>query len=170
MKGRRSRASTDRNLVAFEVGGVAYAIDIQRVREIVRPMPMVALPHLPPAVVGVVDHRGDVVPVVDMRIRFGAQATGRDKDVRWLIVTRGSRLLGIVVDRVIEVFGAATSATREAPDLGTGHVQRGIKGACSHGGRLLFVLDVDHLTSVVEDLALPPEPPPSPLLGRGGGA
>jgi purine-binding chemotaxis protein CheW len=166
MKNRRSRAATDRNLVAFEVGGVAYAIDIQRVREIVRPLPMVALPYLPPAVVGVVDHRGDVVPVVDLRIRFGAQATGRDKDVRWLIVTRGSRLLGIVVDRVLEVFGAAGSATRDAPDINSGQAQRGIKGACSHGGRLLFVLDVDQLTAVVEELALPPEPPP--MLARGG--
>lgn len=166
MSRRRSRASTDRNLVAFEVGGVAYAVDIQRVREIVRPLPMVALPHMPPAVVGVVDHRGDVVPVVDLRIRFGAQAAGRDKDVRWLIVTRGARLLGIVVDRVIEVFGAAGSATREAPDIGTGQAQRGIKGACSHGGRLLFVLDVDMLTAVVEEISLPVEPP---QLGRGGG-
>jgi purine-binding chemotaxis protein CheW len=165
-KGRRTRASTDRNLVAFEVGGVAYALDILRVREIVRPLPMVALPHLPPAVAGVVDHRGDVVPVVDLRVRFGAQATGRDKDVRWLIVTRGTRLLGIVVDRVLEVFGAAGSATREAPDIGTGQAQRGIKGACSHGGRLLFVLDVDMLTAVVDEITLPPEPP---LLARGSG-
>lgn len=165
MKGRRSRLSIDRNLVAFEVGGVAYAVDIQRVREIVRPLPMVALPHLPKSVAGVVDHRGDVVPVVDLRVRFGAQAVGRDKDVRWLIVTRGSRLLGIVVDRVLEVFGAASSATREAPDLGTGQAQRGIKGACSHGGRLLFVLDVDTLTAVVDEIALPAE---HPQLGRGG--
>lgn len=163
MKGRRSRASIDRNLVAFEVGGVAYAVDIQRVREIVRPMPMVALPHLPKAVAGVVDHRGDVVPVVDLRIRFGAQAVGRDKDVRWLIVTRGKRLLGIVVDRVLEVFGG--SATREAPDLGPGQAQRGIKGACSHGGRLLFVLDVDILTAVVDEISLPTEPA---QLTRGG--
>jgi purine-binding chemotaxis protein CheW len=165
-KGRRSRASTDRNLVAFEVGGVAYALDILRVREIVRPLPMVALPHLPPAVAGVVDHRGDVVPVVDLRVRFGAQATGRDKDVRWLIVTRGTRLLGIVVDRVLEVFGVAGSATREAPDISTGQAQRGIKGACSHGGRLFFVLDVDMLTAVVDEISIPPDPP---LLAGGSG-
>jgi len=154
MSTRRSRANAERNLVAFEVAGVAYAVDIQRVREIVRPLSVVALPHLPPAVVGVVDHRGDVVPIVDLRLRFGAPFAAHTKDLRWLFVTREARLLGLVVDRVLEVFGAVESATREAPDLGSGYAQRAIRGACTHAGRLLFVLDVDLLTAVVDELEL----------------
>jgi hypothetical protein len=83
--------------VAFEVGGVAYAVDIQRVREITRAMPILPLPHLPPSVVGVVDHRGDVVPVVDLRHRFGVGHAGVGREVRWIVVMRGARLLALVV-------------------------------------------------------------------------
>lgn len=155
------RSVGGRNLVAFEVGGVAYAIDIQRVREITRPMPLVALPHLPPGVVGVVDHRGDVVPVVDLRLCFGAPHVATDRDVRWIVVTRNARLLGLVVDRVTAVLGAADAAAREPPAIGAGQRDRGIKAACSFGGRLVFVLDVDAVAAVADEVSLPAatEPP-----------
>lgn len=146
-----------KSLVGFEVGGVPYAVDIQRVREILRPLPTLPLPHVPMTVVGVVDHRGDVVPIIDLRIRFGLPPrTGRE--VRWIIVSRGARLSGLVVDRVTEVFGAGNPASREVPEIETGQEARGIVGAYSHRGRLVFVLDADKLTSVAENLELPALP------------
>ena len=132
-----------------------YAIDIARVREIVRPLPTLALPDLPAAVIGVVDHRGDVVPVVDLRVRFGVAPKGRARDVRWVIVTRDARLIGLAVDRVSDVFGTVESESRELPPMGDGDAARAIRGAHVHGGRLVFVLDVDPLTSLADRLALP---------------
>jgi len=153
-----SRSISARNLVAFEVGGVAYALDIQRVREILRPMPLVALPHLPQGVVGVVDHRGVVVPIVDLRERFGAAPVGQPREVRWVVVTRGARLLGLVVDRVTAVLGTDDTEAREPPAIAAGERARGIKAACSIGGRLVFVLDVDGVASVADEVALPASP------------
>ena len=160
------RSIIARNLVAFEVGGVAYAVDIQRVREILRPMPVVALPHLPPGVIGVVDHRGIVVPIVDLRERFSATPAGQPREVRWIIVTRGARMLGLVVDRVTAVLGADDTEAREAPAIAAGQRDRGIKAACAIGGRLVFVLDVDSVASVADEVALPASPEALPP-GRG---
>jgi len=144
-----------KNLVGFEVGGILYAVDIRRVREIVRPLPVLELPQLPPAVIGVVDHRGDVVPVIDLRRRFSVPARGRERDVRWVIVTRGTRLIGLVVDRVTEVFGTIDSESRELPQMADDEATRVIRGAYAHAGRLVFVLDVDALTAVADRIALP---------------
>ncbi|HEX2677139.1 MAG TPA: chemotaxis protein CheW [Polyangiales bacterium] len=139
-------------LVAFEVGGALYAIDIQRVREIIRPLPMEVLPHAPAMLVGVVDHRGDVVPLVDLRVRFATPTTsseaGSERGTRWIIVERAGRLVGLVVDRVQEVFSAQDAQERQVPDLGPGAEQRGILAAYSHRNRLVFVADVDRLTDV----------------------
>ena len=76
----RRRTSRDKNLVGFTIAEVHYALDIDRVREILRPLPLVPLPHAPPAVLGVADYRGEVVPVLDLRRRFGlppSEATRR---------------------------------------------------------------------------------------------
>jgi purine-binding chemotaxis protein CheW len=144
-----------KNLVGFEVGGILYAIDIRRVREIVRPLPVLELPQLPAAVIGVVDHRGDVVPVIDLRRRFSVQAKGRERDVRWVIVVRGARLIGLVVDRVTEVFGTLETDSRDLPQMADDEATRVIRGAYAHAGRLVFVLDADALTAVADRIALP---------------
>jgi purine-binding chemotaxis protein CheW len=141
--------------VGFEVGGVLYAIDIQRVREIVRPSPTLCLPQMPEAVVGVVDHRGDVLPIVDLRRRFQVAAQAADRHARWLIVTSGGRLVGLLVDRVIDVLGAAESDSRALPELGEHVAARAIRAAYAHSGRLLFVVDVDQLAEGAGRLALP---------------
>jgi purine-binding chemotaxis protein CheW len=155
VKTRHVQTIGGKNLVGFEVAGVCYAIEIQRVREIVRPLPTLVLPHVPDAVIGVVDHRGDVVPIIDLRRRFAVTQQGRDKDVRFIIATRGTRLVGLVVDKVTEVFGAAGTASRDLPQIAAGEQARGIKAVYSHRDKLVFVLDVDRLTAIADEIALP---------------
>ncbi len=143
----------DQSLVGFDVGAVAYALPIARVREIIRPLPMQSLPHAPPAVVGVADHRGDVVALIDLRVRFDVPvALGRDQS-RWVIVNRGERLLGLVVDRVSEVFKVRDAELRKLPELGAGSEQRALTAAYSFQGRLVFVIDVDAIASVMDELS-----------------
>lgn len=152
MTSNRNQASSSKNLVGFEVAGVCYAIEIQRVREIVRPLPTLVLPHVPDAVIGVVDHRGDVVPIIDLRRCFAVKQSGRDKDVRFIIATRGQRLVGLVVDKVTEVFGTMGSSTRDLPPIAAGEQARGIKAVYSHRNRLVFVLDIDRLTAIADEI------------------
>jgi purine-binding chemotaxis protein CheW len=152
---RRLKNAAGRNLVGFEVGGILYAVDLKRVREIVRPAPTLALPHLPEVVTGVVDHRGDVVPVVDLRKYFGVTPSAEERRVRWIIVTRGERLFGLCVDRVNDVFGVLEADARELPALSDHPAARAIRAAYGQAGRLLFVVDVDLLTEVANRVALP---------------
>ena len=139
-----------KNLVGFEVGGVRYAVDIHRVSEIIRPLGVVELPHMPNSVLGVCDHRGYVVPVVDLRLRFGLEVHQRLGLSRWVVVSRRDRLVALVVDRVTEVFGGDANRERDVPTLGETDDVRGISTVYSHGGGLVFVVDVDLLTNVSE--------------------
>jgi purine-binding chemotaxis protein CheW len=145
--------------VGLDVGGVAYALNIQYVREIIRPLPMQSLPHAAKVVIGVVDHRGDVVPIIDLRVRFGTTDREPLPETRWVIATRGERLVGLVVDRVTEVFRLDTNDAREVPDLGPQGDRRGVTAAYSHRGRLVFALDIERVTRTDE------EPWPLPELG-----
>ncbi|HEX4352648.1 MAG TPA: chemotaxis protein CheW [Polyangiales bacterium] len=141
--------------VGLEVGGVSYALDILCVREIIRPLPMQSLPHAADTVIGVVDHRGDVVPIVDLRVRFATSARMDMAHTRWVIASRGPRLVALVVDRVTEVFTLSEVDARQVPDLGPGAERRGIIAAYSHGGKLVFTLDIDRITQTDEG-PLPP--------------
>jgi len=143
--------------VGMEVGGVSYALNIKHVREIIRPLPMQLLPHSSHTVIGVIDHRGDVVPIVDLRLRFGTSQSTDLTHTRWVIASRDGRLYGLVVDRVTEVFGLNEKDARPVPELGPGADRRGITAAYSHAGRLVFTLDIDRIT-VTHDAELSPKP------------
>jgi purine-binding chemotaxis protein CheW len=148
-------ARTVTTWVGLEVGGVAYAVQIQHVREIIRPLPMQVLPHSSQSVIGVIDHRGDVVPIVDLRVRFATASRTELGHTRWVIAHRQARRFGLVVDRVTEVFSLNEADARPVPDLGPGSERRGITAAYSFGGRLVFTLDIERLTQTGDD-ALPP--------------
>ena len=75
---QRQRHDPSKNLVGFIVGDVHYAVSIHRVREIANPLQLVALPKAPRAVTGVADYRGEVVPVIDLRVRFGLDPAEAD--------------------------------------------------------------------------------------------
>lgn len=149
------RPVSAKSLVGFVVGEVSYAVPISEVREIVNPLPLTALPHAPAAVAGVADHRGEVLSVVDLRVRFGVESRGDRARDKWILVDAGGRTVGLIVDRVTEVFGTAGEALRPAPELGVGDDVRGIVGVTSHDGALTFVLDVSRFDELAQGALVP---------------
>ena len=143
------RPDPQKSLVGFAVGDVAYAVPIADVREIVNPLVLTELPHAPVAVVGVADHRGDVIPVVDLRTRFGLRQLPDRQRSKWILVHVDGRLIGLVVDRVLDVFGTSGAEVRPPPTLGGGEEMRGILGVTTHDGTLTFVLDVSRFDELV---------------------
>lgn len=105
-------------LCAFAVGDEEYAIDVRRVREIVQPLPAMAVPHAPEWMEGVVNLRGEVVPLVDVRARLGVArraATARSK----LLVTKVTgRVVALAVDGVSEVLRVPRSEIGPPPAMG----------------------------------------------------
>lgn len=150
----RRRGDRTKNLVGFRIESVHYAVEIMRVREIIKPLEIVPIPHAPPAVLGVADHRGEVVPVLDVRMRFGLPAQPPTRRTKWIVVELGARLVGLVVDSVTEVFGAGDKDQRGVPEIGVGDAARGIAQVYSYDGRLVFVVDVDRIAAVAEVLDL----------------
>jgi purine-binding chemotaxis protein CheW len=159
----RHRHDPSKDLVGFLVGEVMYAVRIEVVREIVNPLAVVDLPHAPPHVRGVADYRGDVVPVVDLRGRFGLPFTAASRRTKWIVIdvvprrgpartAAGGRYVALVVDSVTEVFGLG-GELRPPPPLGVGDAERGIEGVTTLGTRLVFVLDAGTFGPVA-DVAL----------------
>ncbi len=140
--------ASQRSLVAFVVGDVRYAIDITQVREIVTPLPLTVLPHAPEGLAGVADHRGEVVPIVDLRTRFCLpERVESHKKVKWILVNLGGKTVGLVVDDVLGVLRIPASEFRSAPDLGSGEEKRAISSVTSHEKQLVFVLELAKLES-----------------------
>lgn len=148
----RRRLDRTKNLVGFSVGDVNYAVEILAVREIINPLPIVTLPHAPDAVLGVVDHRGEVVPIVDLRRRFGLPPADASVRKKWVIVRVEERQVGLVVDSVTDVFGAGANTDRDVPQLGMGDAARGIAAAFHHEGALVFVLDMARVAAAAAAL------------------
>ncbi len=150
--GARQRGDRSKNLVGFRVGEVRYAVDIQRVKEIINPLPLVDLPHAPEMIIGVADHRGEVVPVLDLRLRFGLPPAAPTRRTKWVILGTEGRSVGLIVDAVTEVFGAGPHEQRDVPSLGVGDARRGISAVYSHDGELVFVIDSEAVVSPTAEL------------------
>jgi chemotaxis signal transduction protein len=143
--GRAYSATLAKDLVRVEVDGVSYALEVARIREIVNPLPIIELPHERRFVLGVSDYREEVVPIVDLRRFFGLSPEEPSRRTKWIILEGGGRLVGVVVDAVLDVFSSAQNPQREVPVLDERHRERGIVSAYRHEEQLVFLLDADRL-------------------------
>jgi purine-binding chemotaxis protein CheW len=149
----RHRHDPSKSLVGCIVGDVHYAVPIARVKEIANAMEIVPLPHVPREIVGVADYRGEVVPVIDLRTRFGLPPAEQSRKSKWIVVDVAGRPAALIVDTVTDVFGTGGAELRPTPMLGGGDDLRGITGVTSHAGAMCFVLDTGRLRDLTEPLA-----------------
>jgi purine-binding chemotaxis protein CheW len=148
---REGRAEPERSLVGFMVGGVSYAISINKVREIINPILLTPLPNAPDSVAGVADHRGEVVTVIDLRAHFGVNSDSPRQRQKWILIDRTGGTIGLIVDQVTEVFGTGASPLKPPPTV-QGAEQRGLIGVASRDGRLTFVLETSRFGVLIESL------------------
>ena len=150
-------------LCAFRVGDEEYVVDLRRVREVVPPLPVRPVPRAPEAIEGVVDLRGEVIPLVDVRRRFGLPEAPRSRRARLMVIRIEGRVQALLVDAVLEVMRIPRSAIRPAPLLpGSGGPQlflgacggNGPGGARSGAAKLRLLLNVKALTRPIGPEAL----------------
>ncbi len=149
---RLARGAATRSYVACEVGDTYYVLPVEQVQEIVQPMLLTPLPHAPPGVIGAMEHRDTVVPVLDLghRLGFGPTSNPRRK---WVLMRASARTLGLVVGRVHEVLEASEAALRPAPDVGNVEL-RGATHVLNYRGTMAFLLDMKAVAKLAE-MALP---------------
>jgi purine-binding chemotaxis protein CheW len=153
MRTHRHRHDPSKNLVGFLIGEVTYAVPIAIVREIANPLEVVALPHAPPSVVGVAHYRGEVIPVMDVRLRFGLPSAPVTRKTKWIILLSDDRLVALVVDAVKHVFGTSGAELSPTPPLGGGDDLRGITGVTTYEGGMVFVLDPSRFKDAAAPIA-----------------
>jgi purine-binding chemotaxis protein CheW len=144
-------------LVAFGVADGDYALDIMRIKEIINPVPVTPMPKAPPFIEGVIELRGAILPLVDVRKRFDLPTTAPTRATKVLIVSvdlgEQRAILGLVVDRVSEPLRVPKAEVKPAPRLSVSE-RAFFTGVVAHHGKMLMVLDVDALLSSAEKLTL----------------
>ena len=138
-------ASQQLQLVTFEVCGEEFAVDILAVREINRMLELTHVPQCPPEVEGVINLRGKIIPVIDLRKRFGMDASKRDEHSRIVVIEVASRVIGFIVDRVHEVLRIPSSIVDGAPQMACSIDSDFIAGVGKLDDRLLILLDLERL-------------------------
>lgn len=128
--------------VIFELGDEEYGVDVAMVREIIGPMPITRVPRVPESVRGMVNLRGKVIPIVDLRIRFGLEAVDHGRRTCIIVVQTAAAEFGVVVDRVSEVATIAESEIEDAPTFGVGIETEYLLGVAKHGTRVRLLLDI----------------------------
>jgi len=134
-------------LVGFCLGDEEYGFEIQRVQEINRIVEITRVPRTPDFVMGVINLRGKVIPVINLRQRFGLISKEADKDTRIVVVEIQNKILGIMVDAVSEVLRIPASTIEPPPDIVTGVDAEYIEGIAKLPERLLILLDLDKILS-----------------------
>jgi len=142
-------ASAVNQVLTFAIGEASYGIDIPCVQEIRGWSPVTRLPQAPADVLGVLNLRGSIVPVLDLRLKFGS-ANVQYTPVTVIIVVsvqspKGQREFGMVVDGVSDVIDITAQDVKPAPDLGVSSSGAYIRGLVPVTGRMVVLLDVEKL-------------------------
>lgn len=141
-------------LVTFEVADEEFAVNILAVQEINRMMEITRVPQAPPEVQGVINLRGKIIPVVDIRKRFNLDERDHNSDNRIIVVKVQGRVIGFIVDCVHEVLRINTSIVEPPPSMITSIDSDFIEGVGKLDDRLIILLDLDKLfaTELLEEM------------------
>lgn len=133
--------------ISFAIGDEQYGVDIMAVREIKGWSDITRLPRLPEHVRGVLNLRGAIVPIVDLRCRFGQGLTGTTPLHIVIIVQIGDRQVGLIGDRVLDIVSIDAAEIRPVPSTAQGSVTNFLSGLVTHGGTMMALIDIPSLLS-----------------------
>jgi len=145
----------EQQLVIFEVAKEFYGVDISTVEAIIKMQPITAVPHTPAFVEGVTNLRGAVLPVMDLRKRFGLSPQAETKDSRIVVVVMGGLKVGIVVDGVSEVLRVGEDSIEPPSPLVSTVDSEFITGIAKVAERLIILLDLSKVLSVQDQGQMP---------------
>jgi purine-binding chemotaxis protein CheW len=154
-KESREQADVGRNgtrqVLTFSLGGEVYGVDILRVKEIRGWSPVTRLPQSPECMLGVLNLRGLIVPVLDLRLRFALKSAEFTPATVIIVLSlrtaTGLQECGIVVDNVNDVVDIATDGIKPAPHLSGDHVSKFIEGIATHDEQMLILLNAESLAA-----------------------
>jgi purine-binding chemotaxis protein CheW len=154
----RSLKKREGKYLTFSLSGEEYGIGILKIREIIGLMPITSLPQTPQYVKGVINLRGKVIPVVDLRLRFGMEEIGYTERTCIIVVEiaapNGLIVIGIVVDGVSEVVNVKSEDIEPPPTLGINHHADYLLGMAKIGRGVKLLLDIDRVIEIGQGEAI----------------
>jgi len=142
-----------RQFISFSVGPEEYGLELMRVKEVIRVREITWLPRAPSFVKGIINLRGDVIPIIDLRDKFGLETREHTAQTRVIVVEVEGRLMGMVVDAASQVVRIPADQLDPPPVLG-GFSQEFITGVGKIGEKLVILLNPDAILSADEKTAL----------------
>jgi len=144
-----------KELLTFFLAGEEYGVDILRVQEIKGWDSVTNIPNTPEYIRGVINIRGSIVPIIDMRLRFTLEKKEYDATTVVIIlnvVSKGNtdRVMGVVVDAVSDVYNVPVNDVKASPDFGTAVDTEFVTGLATIDGKMIIVLDIDHMLNAAE--------------------
>ncbi len=141
-------------VVTFALGSEEYGVDIAQVQEINRMVTITHVPRAPQFMEGVINLRGQLIPIIDLRTRLGMGRSDVTKNTRIVVTEIGSKRIGMVVDSVSEVLRIPVEQIEDAPELVGGVDTEYIRGVGKMGDRLIIMLDLTRVISGNESAEL----------------
>jgi purine-binding chemotaxis protein CheW len=136
--------ATDGNqFLTFALGNEEYGVEILKVQEIKGYSAITPIPNTPPYIKGVMNLRGTVIPVVDLRGKLAMEEAEYNQFTVIIVVTVGTKVMGLIVDAVSDVLNIPRSDIQATPDFGTDVDARFINGMAKAGEKLVVLLDID---------------------------
>ncbi|MDQ2681143.1 MAG: chemotaxis protein CheW [Candidatus Eremiobacteraeota bacterium] len=149
-------------VVSFRLGNEEYGVDISQVQEIIRMVEITHVPRAPRFMEGVINLRGQLIPIIDLRTRFSMTRQEHTKSTRIVVTEIGSKRVGMVVDAVSEVLNIPIENVEDAPEMVAGIGTEYIQGVGKVADRLIILLDLTMVISGEEKQQLNEiEPPPA---------
>ena len=139
------------NLVTFRLGSGEYAIDIMQAKEIIKMEKITLIPNAPDFVEGVINLRGNIIPIIDLKKRFNLEEIEGDKNTGIIIVKIEDVDMGIIIDSISKVVSISNSDIQPPPPMLSGIGQKYIKGVGKLEDKLLVVLDLEKLFTTDEE-------------------
>ena len=137
-------------VVSFKLGSEEYGVDIAQVQEINRMVAVTHVPRAPQFMEGVINLRGQLIPIIDLRTRFAMPRAEHTKNTRIVVTEIGAKRVGMVVDSVSEVLRLPVDQIEDAPEMLTGVDTEYIRGVGKIEDRLIILLDLGRIISGAE--------------------
>ncbi len=147
---RNAAGSPLNEFLTFTLGGEEYGVDILKVQEIRGYDTVTRIPDAPEFIKGVINLRGTIVPIVDLRLKFRVGEARYDAFTVMIILTVAKRVIGVVVDSVSDVVSLTGEQVRPAPDIGGAVDTQFLTGIGTIDQRMLILLDIERLIGSVE--------------------
>jgi purine-binding chemotaxis protein CheW len=157
MKDNIESTTEQHKYIAFKLGDELYAVNVMNAQEVMGIVPIGHVPDTQPYMKGVIDLRGRIVPIVDLRIKYGMEAKVYNDDTAIMITEMHNELVGLVVDSVMDVLQLSVEDIQHTSHFTSKADRDSVEGIGKVNDEIIIVLDVKKILSVEEMKGLLPE-------------